>query len=125
LDKKKLLNTLAGQKHLIFLNDDDLDASAMFRTWAYTGLPIPQDGHRITQFILLIMLSGEVAKAKTQFTVQLTTTKSEIERLERKLWADFNDHQRTLINLYCLGEKFGNNNLCNRTIGHFKRMSQI
>jgi hypothetical protein len=36
--KEKLFDTVAAEKKLIFLDDEDPDALGMFRTWAYTGL---------------------------------------------------------------------------------------
>jgi hypothetical protein len=45
-----------------------------------------------------------------------TTSKSEIDRLKANLWNEFNDDLVKLVDLYCLGEKFAINNLCNRAI---------
>jgi hypothetical protein len=50
-EKNKLFDTLAAEKHIIFLNDFDPDAFGMFSTWAYTGLFLPRDAQMATELL--------------------------------------------------------------------------
>ncbi|KAF4624506.1 hypothetical protein G7Y89_g13668 [Cudoniella acicularis] len=91
----QMIDSEAGKKGLIFLNDDEPKAFGMFIAWLKTG---------------------NVAKPPTNFKVKTMPSQAQLEILENDLRQRFDQHEFQLVNLYCLAEKYNIEALANNTI---------